>query len=303
VNRPFFLSLSREFGDSDVSVSILKDFHTYYPLGQIYNHFGECSIPFLASEFHELKSSDLDSIPMSTLYDVLSHDRLKISSEDSLYWYLSSHFLSDPAYFDFLRFIQFEYLSPECISNFVLMIPECIDHHFWESLFPRLISRFGSGGTQFPLREAKSVDGIISYLTQKHGGNVHDKGIVTITSKSVRGDDVPRNVADLTSPSQFRSDHGFVQWICLDFHEIRVCPTHYTIKSASLKSWLVESSLDGEAWTKIDRKTNNNDFKASFAVSNSDECRFIRLTQTEQNRMWGYELGILAFELFGILFE
>jgi hypothetical protein len=30
--------------------------------------------------------------------------------------------------------------------------------------------------------EARSLDGIISYLTRKHGGNVHDKGIVTITS-------------------------------------------------------------------------------------------------------------------------
>jgi hypothetical protein len=43
---------------------------------------------------------------------------------------------------------------------------------------------------------------------------------------------------------------------------------------------VVESSLDGEAWTEIDRKTDKNDFEgdwmtASFAVSNSVECRFI----------------------------
>jgi hypothetical protein len=30
-----------------------------------------------------------------------------------------------------LQFVQFEYLSPECISNFVLMIPDCISHHLW----------------------------------------------------------------------------------------------------------------------------------------------------------------------------
>jgi hypothetical protein len=33
-------------------------------------------------------------------------------------------------------------------------------------------------GVAFPLQEAKSFDGIISYLTRKHGGNVHEKGIV-----------------------------------------------------------------------------------------------------------------------------
>jgi hypothetical protein len=71
---------------------------------------------------------------------------------------------------------------------------------------------------------------------------------------------------------------------------------------------VVESSLDGEAWTRIDRKTDNKDFNgcwetASFAVSNSAECRFIRLTQTGQ-RHWGDDyLFIRAFEFFGTLLE
>jgi hypothetical protein len=34
--------------------------------------------------------------------------------------------------------------------------------------------------------EAKSLDGIISYLTKEHDENVEEKGIVTITSKSVK---------------------------------------------------------------------------------------------------------------------
>jgi hypothetical protein len=144
----------------------------------------------------------------------------------------------------------------------------------------------------FPLKEAKSVDGIISYLTWKHGGNVHDKGIVTITSKSVINDD-PKyavwNLADLTSDSVFWSKNEPGQWVCLDFHEMRLRPTHYTIKSYRLKSWVVESSLDGEAWTETDRKADNQDFRGlnwspvSFAVSKSAECRFIRLTQTGKN--------------------
>jgi hypothetical protein len=49
---------------------------------------------------------------VSILYDIVSHDRIKISSEDSLYSYFSSHFSCNPAYFPFLRFIQCEYLSP-----------------------------------------------------------------------------------------------------------------------------------------------------------------------------------------------
>jgi hypothetical protein len=164
-------------------------------------------------------------------------------------------------------------------------------------------------GAEFPLKEAKSVEGIICYLTRKHGGNVHDRGVITITSKSVHSGAL-RNVADLTSDSCFGSRNMPGQWICWDFQDMRVNPTYYTIKTKWLKSWVVESSLDGEAWIEIDRKTDNEDFKrggtASYAVSNSAQCRFIRLTQTGKNHAGGVvcdDLAIVAFEFFGILFE
>jgi hypothetical protein len=84
---------------------------------------------------------------------------------------------------------------------------------------------------------------------------------------------------------------------------MRVRPTHYTLRSEGLKSWAVESSLDGDAWTEIDRKTNNEIFQdwatASFAVSNSDAFRFIRLTQTGETHHDKFFIG--AIEVFGIL--
>jgi hypothetical protein len=171
---------------------------------------------------------------------------------------------------------------------------------------------------EFPLKQARSRDGIISYLTKKHGGNVHDKGIVIITSKSVvmdHPDCAVRNIADLTSNSHFQSKDEPGQWICWDFNEMRVRPTHYTFDSVSLKWWVLEGSLDGQAWTeiggkpKIDRKSgfmaqfmNAADaipiLQASFPVSNSAECRFIRLTQTSDDSVL-----MTAFEFFGTLFE
>jgi hypothetical protein len=77
---------------------------------------------------------------------------------------------------------------------------------------------------------------------------------------------------------------------------------------------VVESSLDFVNWIEIDRKTDNEDFKsgtetASFAVSKSAECRFIRLTQTGLNHVgdaWhdGDDLlYIEAVEFFGTLLE
>jgi hypothetical protein len=166
---------------------------------------------------------------------------------------------------------------------------------------------------EFPLRAAKSVEGIIAYLTHKHGGNVHDKGIVTLTSKSVLNNDSDvalRNAADLTSDSYFNSGIEPGQWICWDFHEMRVRWTHYTIRGTGLamKSWVVESSLDGVNWIEIDRQTGNRDLvahpgRASFAVSKSAEGRFIRLTQTGPRHAGDNNIGVRAVEFFGTLLE
>jgi hypothetical protein len=71
---------------------------------------------------------------------------------------------------------------------------------------------------------------------------------------------------------------------------------------------VVESSLDGQAWAEIDRKKNCKDFQygsqsASFAVSNSAECRFIGLAQTGENHLWKDDLLFQAVAFFGTLLE
>jgi hypothetical protein len=161
-----------------------------------------------------------------------------------------------------------------------------------------------------PISEGTSLEGIISYLTQRHGGNVHEKGVVIMTSKTACRD--PRyalkNAADLTSASHFMSRCIPGQWVCWDFRELRIRPTHYTIKSAWLTSWEVSGSLDGTTWTELDRQNEVTNFKdgfetASFAIATAVECRFLRLIQTEERKGGNDYLVLKAFEIFGTLFE
>jgi hypothetical protein len=195
----------------------------------------------------------------------------------------------------------------------VQQTPTQVWHVSLDSIPPKPRKRHWSSNfrkeVEFLFMDVKPLDGIISYLTRKHDRNVHDKGIVTITSKSVYPDaeHAPRNVADLNSDSSFCSNAGPGQWICWNFHKIRVSPTHYTIRNSLLKSWVVESSLNGKGWREIDRKTDNDDLKgwpprvASFAVTNVAECRFIRLTQTGKDHAGKAFLDLSAFEVFGTL--
>jgi hypothetical protein len=162
----------------------------------------------------------------------------------------------------------------------------------------------------FPMREARSLDGIIAFVTNKHGGNVHETGIVTITAKSADDPEAgPKIIADLTSDLDFCAKNEPGQWICWDFGDRRVRPTNYTINGWGLKSWVVEGSANGANWVEMDRKTGNQEFNddrwmtASFAVSKPVEVRCIRLTQTEKNRYGNHYLVLRAVEFFGTLSE
>jgi hypothetical protein len=163
-----------------------------------------------------------------------------------------------------------------------------------------------------PMKEAKSLEGIISYLKKESGGAVHERGIVTMTSKTVTSEDPeygPSNCRDLTGESEFESKDEAGQWICWDFHSRRVSVTDYTIWTGCVKSWVVEGSVDGTNWKELDRRTDQKRLTpASFAISDvpvsgSSQYRFIRLTQIEKNRYGSDILGLNAVEFFGALWE
>jgi hypothetical protein len=167
------------------------------------------------------------------------------------------------------------------------------------------------GIVEIPMKEDKSKEGIICYLTKKHGGKLHEKGIVTLASKSVfagKTEYAAKNVADLTSDSFLHSKGAPGQWVSWDFGRMRIRPTHYTINGYKPKSWLLEGSLDGQKWTEIDRQTNRRDFwdgwnTASFAASDLAEVRFIRLTQTDKRHGDFDSLLLRAVEFFGTLYQ
>jgi hypothetical protein len=146
-------------------------------------------------------------------------------------------------------------------------------------------------------------------MNLKHGGNVHERGIVTITSKSVDEDpeSALANVADLAARSLFISRDEPGQWICWDFGGMRIRLTLYTVIAHHLKSWVVEGSVDGKNWVEIDRQANNEGLSfrskpTSFPVSNPADFRCIRLTQTGRNPNGRSMLCLPAVDFFGTLF-
>jgi hypothetical protein len=193
------------------------------------------------------------------------------------------------------------------------------------------------GPTRTRELEIDVPDGIIAHLTRECGGNVHDRHVVEVTSGSFEKetyganphsgpyDNLPRNAAKnaagLETDSYFLSacrdkkkdtPHTRNNWICYDFKERRVVPTHYAIRTNCfgpgeahhLKSWLVETSADGESWQEVAREEENDQlngshFAGTFAVAGGGECRFIRLVNIGRNHYGTDGLFISAWEIFG----
>jgi hypothetical protein len=275
-------------------------------------------IDFAASRFSEIDFEDLKGLDVSVLERILKSESLHLKDEDSLLDFIFSLESEDGILL--LRCLRSEYLSPEGMER---LLARCgdpnVDRLIFDSVQERLRlpvspkgleSRFV--GVEIPWKGPGSLDGIISHLTAKHGGNVHEKGVVEITSKSVdphSPERVPQVTADFTSTDSFCSKNTPEQWICWEFRGIRVRPTHYTMEASYLKSWVLECSLDGTNWKTMDCRNDTLDFNrslpspaSSFAVSSPAECRFIRLVQTDlRHGGEGHWLILEKVEFFGTL--
>jgi hypothetical protein len=166
----------------------------------------------------------------------------------------------------------------------------------------------------FPFRPSSPLNGIISHLTAKFGGNVHDRGVVHITANRVRSDDpsyAAKNVVDLGTDSYFSSANDANQSICFDFKKMTITPTHYSIRMNSnspnyhhLKSWVLEGSKEGNSWIEIDRQNDYGDLNSQFGVTifsvgRSESVGLLRLRQAGQNHQGNNFLYFTAFEIFG----
>jgi hypothetical protein len=149
--------------NSNLYISLLEHFDIDFIRSQLHDSttldlFSEGLIGPIASKLYGLAWPQLDAIPMSVLFHILSHRLLMISSEDALFSYINSHICSDPEYLDFLQFVRFEYLSSESISSFLSALPDSIDCRLWASISRRLISRLHSDNEgDFPRKDALAL--------------------------------------------------------------------------------------------------------------------------------------------------
>jgi hypothetical protein len=344
-NSSFFVSICRELWNEELYSKVVAHFEEDLTISNVFDRLlsreSFCGrgfwflpeIDFLASHFHELSKSVLNSLSVDQVHAILSNSCLRIRSEDELYGFIVSRLCEDFCFSSLLEFVRFEFVSVSSIEHFISSDIDSftlLNRSVWTQICRRLILSVSpcsvndrlakSLGRMFRFSGSSSFEGIISHLTSQHGGNVHDRGIVHISglhpydTNSVYA---PKNVADLTATdTYFCSRNEPNQMLIYDFQRLRITSTHYSVRSRHdagvncnhPKSWVIEVSDDGSDWFEIDRRENNNELNGrslihTFSVSTSKECRMIRLRQIGPTHYGEHYLQFSALEIFGSLHE
>jgi hypothetical protein len=281
------------------------------------------------------------------LYDIINHGNLRLDSEDSLYDFINKGTETNREMCSLLELVRFKYCSTDIMDDFLDLLSQHvygINASVWANFRARLVLP-NLTRKQFPpsVKKGRRFDvpsGIIAHLTRECGRNVHDCYVVDVTSGSFeketrganpqsgvyrsRSDNAASNAADMETDSCFCSarrtkeediPHTRNNWICYDFKNKWIVPTHYAIRTYGgwpgnyhLKSWLVETSTDGESWREVAREEDNEQlngrhFTGTFAVAGGGQCHFIRLVNIGRNYLRDDRILISAWEIFGSLLE
>lgn len=303
-------------------------------------------IEFISVNFESFEREKLRGLPKPLIHSIISNEKLKIENEDSLVDFIRSIFVenssninNDDDEFDFISFLELVQMGNLTDEKFCEVISGLNARDVSEGLWQRICSRFcgnekdkkkskceryvGPKGIEIKYdgNEEHGEQGIIRRLTNECGGNVHDKGVVEVTTSSDRQNDSSRKAKFAV---EFDNRNGWFctakdnennMWLQYDFKEKKVRPTHYAIRSKPYNSgdrhprfWVIEGSNDGNEWKTLDSRNDINDlngkniihvYEIQEKLEKNEFYKCLRIRQTGKNAANNYYFGFSSLEYFG----
>ena len=292
----------------------------------------ESEIEFISSHFYEISEThyeELTEVEYDTLIHIFNNNNFHIKDEDQLLKFINKIYLQNNESSFLYENVLFTNVSSESISEFLSIFDfNDMTSLLWSTLSKRLekkilnkieniSGRYKTNIKTFLHQENKELNGIIRYLTEKVGKNIHDSGIITIATNTCHNDHHPKNLVDLDKNNCYWSGSTCVNaWIRFNFKNMRVKISSYSINTddripgnCHIKNWAVEISDDGENWMLIDEHSNydglnGNNIIKTFDVRPNNFSQFVRIRQTGD--YFGHPnvlLVIKSIEFYGQLKE
>lgn len=290
-------------------------------------------INYIAYHFEDIDKDQLINLDSEVLEEIISNESLRLNNEDSLFDFILSLYKDDQSYSNLFEYIQFSNISEDSLLSFIEIFEiSNINEKIWNSICDRLLPtssknkklnmyRYLPEYIEFKYTKGKDLNGILHHLSKETEGNIHDKGIIQITSNSVLSHLYhPKNLVDFHEKNYYHSKDDGNAFVCFDFIDKLVQLSSYSIKSmhnkfhySQLKNWVIEVSNDNKNWKIIDNHVNDPALDEpgivyNFTINkkNIDFYRFIRIRQTGNS--WDPRenhnfIGFYFIEFFGKLIE
>jgi hypothetical protein len=265
----FVMRVLKELGNSQLYSTILSQVGDSPTLWSVISRLSfsdddlassASALEFVALHFDEMTIPLFESLSLPLAEAILSEPGLRLKSEDFLYDLISSRFDENPEFFGLLERVHFEYLSQPVIARVLerrFELFQQLNPAIWDSFCNRLAqSARPIAGTAVG-DEDGNFYGIIAGLTARYGGNVHEKGIVTVSASPI-GSGALSNVVDFSSEYGLSTESRPFVWLCYDFKDRIVSATGISlllgaemvpVVNASKLSF--QTSADGSNWTGL----------------------------------------------------
>lgn len=294
-----FSLITKEF---EIDHNIPKDSVSLYQVGNV-----QKIISFISSNFETVDKKRLNEIEIDLISQIITNSNLQISDEDSVLNFVIDLYEQNDSFSPLFEYVIFSNVTQESLIHFINKFNlEDMNVSIWKSICTRLVSKSGNVNKsrylqniiEFSHQNGIEFHGIMRYLTEKTGGNIHDNGTIDISSNSIWNDDQshyhPKNLVDYEKKNYYDSKDDENTYICFDFKERSIQLTSYSIESENsdaytghLKNWIIEVSNDGKNWIEIDRHVNDGSLNGpsivgTFKIRKSldDFYQYVRLLQT-----------------------
>ena len=305
-----YLQIELNTNTTDITYeNVFSNLFTEFNYPQYYQEIIDKKISILSSNLYRILSNEeerqiLSQLELEFIERILNHEQLLIESEDQLLEFINSLYEKNRESSFLYEYVNFVNCSSTSMQTFLNTFSiENINEGIWNQMKGRLeqpieqqnqinqsnryhIKEFPKGSADF--------DGIINYLRKQTNNQIENE--IKITASSILRNDVndygPYNSIQYENQKYFCTQNSPNSWICFEFKNYQIIPTHYTIRSRNGGyyapiNYKIEVSNDNSTWYEIDKQNGGpftNGQQATFTIpidkNKQKVAKYIRLTQT-----------------------
>lgn len=186
------LNLQTNKTNENQSIEILEKLSKFENYNDVFNEIIQNHIENICKNFSSVDKERLKNLKLAFLDAIFKNEYLKLEDEDELLDFLIKLYEKDSMYSELFEYVHFLNVSENKMKEFIDAFSiEDLNSHVWKSICSRLVPTFNQNKEnenrytkkkvkpnvkKFEYTEGKEFQGIMNFLTNETGGNIHDNG-------------------------------------------------------------------------------------------------------------------------------